>query len=253
MDALRARHPGLYQDDRCRLCDAETEDNDSIWTCPETREAQEEVWEAGLDHFPKDSEECQPEPILWKTPRSEDCRAALRRIVRWPSLEDGQQQFTGEDEWTVCHIFRGLVPKALTAQWSTVFEDPSKSIVEHVCRHFCRFIEKEGRKKLWKPRCERTVEWEKQQGITESRKHNKTPTQSDQDEWRQIYGRKPRENGCLCGREMDEREAGRCPGEQSDTRVADQAVIETLLGLRLMDVIEKRGAMKVKVVEDGST
>jgi len=44
-----------------------------------------------------------------------------------------------------------------------------------------------------------------------------------------------------------------CPGEQSDTRVADQAVIDTLLGLRLMDVMEKRGAMKVKAFEDEST
>ena len=145
------------------------------------------------------------------------------------------------------------MPKALTTQWSSVFQDPPKSIVQHVCRLFSRFVEKEGREKLWKPRCERTVEWEKQQGITEKRKHNKPTTQRNQNEWQQIYGRRPQENECLCGHAIDAYEAGRCPGEQSDTRVADQAVIDTLLGLRLMDVMEKRGAMKVKAFEDENT
>ena len=68
--------------------------------------------------------------------------------------------------WTVHHIYRGLVSKALAGQWDKAFRDVPKSIAHHVSRFFCRFIEKEGREKIWKPRRDRTIEWEKQQGIT---------------------------------------------------------------------------------------
>ncbi|OAQ22415.1 hypothetical protein K457DRAFT_143451 [Linnemannia elongata AG-77] len=91
-----------------------------------------------------------------------------------------------------------------------------KSVAEHVSRLFCKYIEKEGREKIWKPRCERTVEWEKQQGITERRKH------------------KP-------------------PEERPRTQSADRAVIEALLGRRRMDIMEKRGAMTVKEFETEDT
>ena len=230
MDALHARRLDLYPNDRCRLCHVETEDNDHIWTCTESREARKALWIDAMKrvdgwgliatrHYNKEQKENSktgkpaPRPIVWRTPRALDCGVALRRLIIWPSLEDGKKQFTGESGWTVCHLFQGFVPKALTTKWSPVFQDPPKSIVQHVCRLFCRFVEKEGREKLWKPRYERTVECEKQQGITEKRKHNKSTTQRDQNEWQQIYGRRPQENECLCGHAIDVHEAGRCPGE----------------------------------------
>ena len=40
---------------------------------------------------------------------------------------------------------------------------------------------------------------------------------------------------------------------QRDTRVADQAIIETLLGLRRMDIMERRGQMTVKEFEVDDT
>ena len=49
-------------------------------------------------------------------------------------------------------------------------------------------------------------------------------------------------------------EAGLWSGEQRDTHeVADQAVINTLLGRRKMDIMEKRGTMNVKEFEDDDT
>ncbi|KAG9072619.1 hypothetical protein KI688_000390 [Linnemannia hyalina] len=71
--------------------------------------------------------------------------------------------------------------------------------------------------------------------------------------WQQIYGRKLREDEYLCGRAVAEHKEQRCPGEQSDTRVADQAVIDTLLGLRRMDIMERRGSMVIKELEEERT
>lgn len=71
--------------------------------------------------------------------------------------------------------------------------------------------------------------------------------------WKQIYGRKLREGECLCGRAITEHNIEQCPGEQRDTRVADQAVIDSLLGLRHMDAMERRGNMVIKELEVDET
>ncbi|KAG0076418.1 hypothetical protein BGZ90_008717 [Linnemannia elongata] len=49
MGALHARRPDLYKDDLCRQCGLETEDNENVLTCPESRETHEELWEDALD------------------------------------------------------------------------------------------------------------------------------------------------------------------------------------------------------------
>jgi ribonuclease HI len=264
MDALHARRPDLYKDDQCRRCQATTEDNEHIWLCPKSRDAHDEIWKDGLGRIDfwgaiatkrynkerkrRKEGEAQLKEIEWVAASVRTCRRALRRIIQWPSTEDGHEEYTGDEKWTVCHILRGLVPKALATEWARVFKEMPKSVVEHVSRLFCRFIEKEGREKIWKPRCERTVEWEKQHGITERRKH-KPPEDRPRSQWQQIYGRKPRENECRCGRLLEEHEDDRCPGVQNDTQAADRAVIETLLGRRRMDIMERRGAMTVKNFE----
>ncbi|KAG0064222.1 hypothetical protein BGZ90_002309, partial [Linnemannia elongata] len=143
-------------------------------------------------------------------------------------------------------------PPALAIEWARVFKEMPNSIAEDVSRLFCKFIEKEGREKIWKPQCERTVEWEKQQGITERRKH-KPPEERPRSQLQQIYGQKPRANECECGRPLAEHEEGRCPGVQNDTLAADRAVIEALQGRRRMDIMEKRGAMTVKEFETEDT
>ncbi|OAQ35803.1 hypothetical protein K457DRAFT_132479, partial [Linnemannia elongata AG-77] len=76
-----------------------------------------------------------------------------------------------------------------------------------------------------------------------------TPEERPRSQWQQIYERKPQANECKCGRPLAEHEEGRCPGVQNDIHAADRAVIEALLGRRRMDIMEKRGAMKVKEFE----
>jgi hypothetical protein len=89
---------------------------------------------------------------------------------------------------------------------------------------------------------------EKQQGITEKRKH-RYPKGRPVSTWQQIFGRKPREDECMCGQLLTKHEDGRCPGVQNDTHEADRAVIETLLGRRRLEIMERRGVMTVKEFE----
>ena len=49
MDILHIRHPDPHKEDRCRLCQAETEDNDHIWIYPESSVAHDEVWSAAIE------------------------------------------------------------------------------------------------------------------------------------------------------------------------------------------------------------
>jgi hypothetical protein len=53
-------------------------------------------------------------------------------------MEDNEEKQMGGEKWTVCHILRGLVPKALITEWAKVFKEMPKSFVEHVSRLFCR-------------------------------------------------------------------------------------------------------------------
>ncbi|KAF9547211.1 hypothetical protein EC957_008721 [Mortierella hygrophila] len=164
-----------------------------------------------------------PETV-WRMPRTRKLRRTLWQAVKRPGEEEEEEpeQHT-PSAWTVCHIYRGLVLKALAKQWSKVFKDVAKSITQHVSRLFCRYVEKEAREQIWKPRRERTIR------------------------------RKLREDERLCGQAVAEHREQRCPGEQSDTRVADQAVIVTLLGLRRMDIMERRGNMVIKELEEEHT
>jgi len=65
----------------------------------------------------------------------------------YPMTKQGRRpQGIHDEKWTICHILRGLVPKALATEWARVFKEMPKSVVEHVSRLFCRFVE-EGREK----------------------------------------------------------------------------------------------------------
>ncbi|KAH7036152.1 hypothetical protein BKA57DRAFT_521286 [Linnemannia elongata] len=163
----------------------------------ESKEAHDEIWKDGLGridfwgaiatkHYNRERKkrrkegETKPKEIEWVAVSVRACKVALRRIIQWPSTEDRHEGYTDDEKWTVCHILRGLVPKALTTEWAKVFKEMPKSVAEHVSRLFCKFIEKEGREKIWKPRCERTVEWEKQQvsqkdGSTNPRRSGRGP------------------------------------------------------------------------------
>ncbi|KAF9136434.1 hypothetical protein BGX30_011193 [Mortierella sp. GBA39] len=153
-----------------------------------------------------------------------------------------------------------LVPNVPATQWGKVFKDVPESITQHERHLFCRYVEKEAREQLWKPRYERPIRWEEESNIKNSMKRTRT-TKDQRAQWTQsyrwhqiqIYGRKLREDECLCGRAVAEHKEQRCPGEQSDTQVTDREVTDALLGLGCMDIMERKDNMGIKELEEEHT
>lgn len=86
---------------------------------------------------------------------------------------------------------------------------------------------------------------EKANHITNSIRQTRA-TEGQRERRRRLYGQKLREDECLCGRTRAGHDRERCPGEQNDIRVADHAVIESLLGRSRMHIMERRGNMVIK-------
>jgi len=156
-----------------------------------------------------------PLPVLWHTLAVDAGRTALSGIIQWPTLERGRTFFQDPTSWTICSIYRGLVPRILATTWRVTLGGLPKPIVSQVTRWFCRYIEREGREQIWKTRCQETVAWEKENGITEQQKKAKAP-QGCGRRWQQIYGRTISEQECMCGYLLDDHFDGECPGEQND-------------------------------------
>ena len=151
--------------------------------------------------------------------------------------------------WTKCSIYRGLVPRTLATTWRVTLGGLPKPIVSQVTRWFCRYIEREGREQIWKTRCQETVAWEKENGITEQQKKVKAPQGSGR-RWQQIYGRTISEQECMCGYLLDDHFDGGCPGEQDDCWRADQQLLKSLLGQRHLGGMEKKGKIVIKSFEE---
>ncbi|KAF9549611.1 hypothetical protein EC957_003147 [Mortierella hygrophila] len=228
MNVLRVWRPDLYKGDLCRVCGLEMEDNENILACSKSRATQEELWEDALDRRQKQLKPGK-QPLsetVWRIPRTSKLLKALWQAIKRPGEEEEEEleQHT-LNAWAVSHIYRGLVPKALVTQWSKVFKDVAES------------------------------RYEEENIITNSMKRTRTTkdqraqwTQTHR--WKQIYGRKLREDECLCGRAVTKHKEQRCSGEQNNTRVVDGAVINTLLGLRRMDIMERIGNMVIKELEE---
>jgi hypothetical protein len=143
-------------------------DNWYIWLCLESKEAHNEIWEDRLErinfwgmiatkHYNKEKKkrkkegETNPKEIEWVAAGVTACRRTLRRTIQWLSMEDNEGGHMGSEKWMVCHILRELIPKAFIAKWAKVSRKIPQSVVEHFSRLSCRFIENEGRVKIWKP------------------------------------------------------------------------------------------------------
>ena len=49
LNVMQSRHPYLYQDCVCRVCEEELEDNAHVWDCSATMDTQQEIWAEALD------------------------------------------------------------------------------------------------------------------------------------------------------------------------------------------------------------
>ncbi|KAG0205042.1 hypothetical protein BGX28_003206, partial [Mortierella sp. GBA30] len=51
LNSMRARHPNLYEDHVCCVCDVQDEDNHHVWICHKTDAAQKSMWKDALSRI----------------------------------------------------------------------------------------------------------------------------------------------------------------------------------------------------------
>ncbi|KAH7047209.1 hypothetical protein BKA57DRAFT_536925 [Linnemannia elongata] len=246
-NSMMARHPDLYPDCICRVCMEEEEDNEHLWTCPAKRETTTAIWREAMDKIDewgikatdsynaakrREHERAEasgrqvppPVPVSWRCPSDEE------HVRGFSSIGGAQSVYRGlpvpdrdlDPKWYVSDLLRGITPKSMLSEWSSVFRSP-KSIAQTVLHKFVGYLEAQASELIWKPRCSETIAWEQAQGITTKDKTSKyTGPRGD---WSNGYGYITRAGFCPCGASLAAHEDGHCPGPSLDPTAADAPTI----------------------------
>ncbi|KAG0345198.1 hypothetical protein BGZ54_005626, partial [Gamsiella multidivaricata] len=67
--------------------------------------------------------------------------------------------------WRISGLYRGITPISLIKEWGNLFTSPP-SIARQAIHKFVSFIETQATELIWKPRCNATITWEIEWGIT---------------------------------------------------------------------------------------
>jgi ribonuclease HI len=264
LNVMRARHPDLYQDSICCVCEAQEEDNGHVWTCHETAGIQKDIWEEGLRQIDiwgqaatikhnKDARKRYerdigkgkpntqaPTPIMWVPPERKDHVQGLASIGGTQRMLIGEHCYDRAPDltWTISDLCRAITPKSLLKEWSRFFQTPI-SIANKVIHKFVGHVERQASEQIWKPRCKKTVAVEKQLRIT--LKMKKQPYRGPRRNWSEGYGYSCAEGYCPCGSLLEDHTHGECPGPRLDPEAADRALLENLLGRRKLTTMEGMG------------
>ncbi|KAK3842760.1 MAG: hypothetical protein J3R72DRAFT_508477 [Linnemannia gamsii] len=207
---MEACHPDLYEECLCRLCEIEEEDNGHVWTCPTVATTTTTIWKEAMGRIDewgnqatntyntakkreyekamaRGRQEPPPTPVVWRCPMEEEHVRGFSSIGGARMVHAGQPvpDRDTNSKWQVADVLRGLTPKSLLLEWSTVFRGP-QSIARAVLHDFVGYLEAQASEMIWKPRCTATVEWELKQGITAKAK--KTKYTGPRGDWSQGYG-----------------------------------------------------------------
>ena len=81
MNVMHARHPDLYPDQVCCVCEIQDEDNAHIWQCSANPNVHNEIWEEGLARI---EQEGLGETPASHTQRQEQVTSAQESAVAVP-------------------------------------------------------------------------------------------------------------------------------------------------------------------------
>jgi hypothetical protein len=261
---MHARHPDLYPDDLCALCRQATEDNDHIWTCPRSHNAQRIIWEEAVAVIPKwgrdavrkvnadsqlryakvakrDPTATPPTPLQWHQPDETLVWASLYshfdglRNFRPPSW--GQDTALIDSPSTITSAYQGLLSPALITTWTRLFKTTS-TVAAQVAHQLIRRLDRDALGRLWKTRCEATIAWEKTHGIRHSAKRQ--PYHGPRGPWNNSGYVCP-QGMCNCGSPLQAHDGGSCPGARDDPLMADRRLLACLRGQVHLTLLEKMG------------
>jgi len=234
LNSMQARQPDLYPTCLCRRCKLEEEDNEHVWNCPAAADITAAIWKEGMVKIgdwglqatnsynaarkreykravAKGRQMEKPVPIHWHPPLDADHVRGFSSIGGARAVHSGQPAPDREQnlKWRVSDLLRGITPKSMLDEWSSVFRSP-KSIVKTVLHKFVGYLEVQASELIWKTRCSATIAWELTQGITT--KNKTTKYDGPRGDWTRGYGYITRDGFCPCGASLATHEEGHCPG-----------------------------------------
>jgi ribonuclease HI len=173
-DNLVKRRPELYTRKTCLLCDREEENTEHLFACPGTRDKQSQVWkevrirtERLLNKIQKRRPAGQGKD-RGKVQEKITGDKLLRLIREWENICGN----SGREQINMCV---GLFDMSKKQAWNKVAKEDglkaaeSKEVLDSLSNNLLRT----SRKKIWIPRCEEVIAWEKMQGIVSRIKKKK--------------------------------------------------------------------------------
>jgi len=264
MNTMHARHPDLYPDSVCRVCNVQDEDNNHVWLCHEIGEEHAKIWEEALTcidgwgkavtrsynkerqrQYERDLRNGKPHakkptPVPWICPARKDHCEGLSSIGGTRSLLLGEGTFdrSPDLQWSMAALYRGITPRSLIAEWSEYFQSP-RTIARCVIHKFVGYLESQATERIWKQRCTKTIAWERAMGITGRLK--KAKYAGPRGPWNEGSGYICSEGECPCGSPFNVHIDNQCPGAQLNPHVADATLLQCLQGRRKMGTMEGMG------------
>lgn len=234
-----------------------------VWTRLEEQRLRR-LWAKERDRHQKENLSFKTPPPVVRMPPAKAVWASLQHIqgVSARTPHEHQQQTpvqrpltTAEktlQQWTTADLYRGISPHSLVQAWEQLFKTKT-TVAENLAHRFCKTLEEGIRQAVWKTRCTTLIAWEKQHGITPSRKKNTLPAQpgSVPRAWKTIVGKTSTPGTCECGEDLTRHTDMICPGFTGTSIESDIFLLDSYLGRRRPGVMEKLGGCKFLLAREG--
>ena len=174
---------------------------------------------------------------MWNILKAKIDGVTAIRNVRAPLGEEDEPRTGNQAKWTTQDFYHGLAPKSFTAEWKSCFKT-STSIARYMVGRFVKAIEELGRIEIWNRRCEVTVDWERENGIT---------TMSKRVRGRNCVGQHRRSRSDSVGPNLRQRLAT----EEKEIRTeADNRIVQSYLKQSDLDVMERLDSCRFLMTVD---
>jgi ribonuclease HI len=160
---LRKRKPNIYKEATCTACEEEDESTEHIFNCPASLDTRLQIWEKVKEKLIIKFYSISSKKNNNNKNRKDQPTNLLHLIDQWAARTSNSSQ-------DLINMCLGLFDKTDIQTWNEKAKEDDLRISEGqlILDLLSQRLLKLFRKKIWIPRCERTIKWERTQGI-----HNK--------------------------------------------------------------------------------
>ena len=136
--------------------------------------------------------------------------------------------------------------------WEKLSETTT-TVAENLAHRFCKALEEGIQQDVWRTRRTTLITWEKQNGITPTKKRFKPLAQPGTAPrvWKTIIGKISPPGTCSCSQGLTRHTDKVCPGFTGTTIESDIFLLDTSLGRRRPGVMEKVGGRNFLLAREG--